>query len=52
VSSERRADWIGTFDFGATYKLTPNIQLDAGLNLGLTRSADDANPFVGLTVRY
>jgi hypothetical protein len=52
VSGEQGADWIGTFDFGATYKFTPNIQLDAGVNIGLTRSADDVNPFVGLTVRY
>jgi hypothetical protein len=52
VSGERNMEWIGTFDFGATYKFTPNIQLDAGVNLGLTRSADDVNPFVGLTVRY
>jgi hypothetical protein len=52
VSGERNAEWIGTFDFGATYKLTPNIQLDAGVNIGVTRSADDVNPFVGLTVRY
>jgi hypothetical protein len=52
VSGERGADWIGTFDFGATYKFTPNVQLDAGLNVGLTDSADDLNPFVGLTVRY
>jgi hypothetical protein len=52
VSGERNAAWIGTFDFGATYKLTPNIQLDAGVNIGVTESADDVNPFVGLTVRY
>jgi hypothetical protein len=52
VSGEANADWIGTFDVGATYKFTPNVQLDAGVNLGLTRSADDVNPFVGLTVRY
>lgn len=52
VSGERNSEWIGTFDFGATYKFTPNLQLDAGVNLGLTRSADDVNPFVGLTVRY
>ncbi|MEY2520371.1 MAG: hypothetical protein QOF24_2130 [Verrucomicrobiota bacterium] len=52
VSGERNAAWIGTFDFGATYKFTPNIQLDAGVNIGVTRSADDVNPFVGLTVRY
>lgn len=52
VSGERDAEWIGTFDFGATYKFTPNIQLDAGVNIGVTESADDVNPFVGLTLRY
>ena len=52
VSSERDAQWIGTADFGVTYKLTSNVQLDAGLNIGVTRSADDLNPFLGLSVRY
>lgn len=52
VSTERDAKWIGTFDFGFTYKLTPNVQLDTGLNVGVTRSTDDLNPFVGLSVRY
>ncbi len=52
VSTSPNADWIGTFAFGTTYKLTRNIQLDAGVNLGVTRSADDVNPFVGLSVRY
>ncbi len=52
VSTERQSEWVGTFDFGVTYKLTPNVQLDAGLNVGLTRSADDLNPFVGLSLRY
>jgi hypothetical protein len=52
VSTERDAAWAGTFDFGFTYKLTPNVQLDAGLNIGLTRSADDLNPFIGISVRY
>ncbi len=52
VSTERQSEWVGTFDFGVTYKLTPNIQLDTGLNVGLTRSADDLNPFVGFSVRY
>lgn len=52
VSTERDGEWVGTFDFGFTYGLTPNIQLDAGMNVGLTRSADDLNPFVGVSVRY
>ncbi len=52
VSREPSAEWMGTFDFGVTYTVTPNVQLDAGLNIGLNRAADDLNPFVGLSVRY
>ncbi len=52
VSSERDADWVGTLDVGLTYGLTANIQLDAGVNFGLTDSADDLNPFVGLSYRF
>jgi hypothetical protein len=52
VSTERDADWVSTFDFGFTYKLTSNVQLDAGLNIGLTRAADDLNPFIGVSYRY
>ncbi len=52
VSTQRNTEWVGTFDFGVTYKLTPSIQLDAGLNVGLTRAADDLNPFVGFSVRF
>ena len=52
VSTEKDSEWVGTFDFGFTYRLCPNVQLDAGVNLGVTESADDVNPFLGLTVRY
>lgn len=52
VSTERGAPWVGTVDFGLTYGLTKNIQLDAGINIGVTRSADDWNPFVGLSFRF
>ena len=44
--------WIATFDTGVTYQLTQDIQFDGGVNLGLTKNADDFNPFVGLTLRY
>jgi long-subunit fatty acid transport protein len=44
--------WIASFDTGVTYALTPNIQLDAGINLGLTKAADDYSPFIGITYRY
>ncbi len=52
VSNERDSRWIGTVDFGFTCKVTPNIQLDAGLNIGVTSAADDLNPFIGFSVRY
>jgi hypothetical protein len=44
--------WQSTFDFGLTYALTPDWQLDAGANIGLTESADDLNPFLGLSARF
>lgn len=52
VSNERHSAWIATFDFGFTYGLSRNVQLDAGMNIGLTEAADDLNPFIGLSVRY
>jgi hypothetical protein len=52
LSAESGASWIGTFDLGLTYGLTDDIQLDAGVNLGITRSADDINPFIGISWRF
>jgi len=52
VSTADNTPWIGTLDFGLTYGLTENLQLDAGLNFGVTRSAPDLNPFLGLSCRF
>lgn len=52
VSTESGSEWVGTVDLGLTYGLTENVQLDAGVNLGVTRSADDINPFAGVSVRF
>lgn len=52
VSTERGSEWIGTVDAGLTYGLTEDIQLDAGINIGVTRSADDWNPFLGISWRF
>jgi hypothetical protein len=52
VTSERHAPWVATLDVGLTYAVTKNVQLDAGVNFGLTRSADDVAPFVGLSIRF
>jgi hypothetical protein len=52
VSNEPHAGWVATFDCGVSYRLTRDVQLDTGVNIGLTKAADDVNPFVGLSVRY
>jgi hypothetical protein len=52
VNAESGSDWVGTLDLGLTYALTEDIQLDGGINIGVTRSADDLNPFIGLSWRF
>lgn len=52
VSGESKAKWVGTVDTGLTYAVTDDIQLDLGVNIGVTRSAPDLNPFCGLSMRY
>jgi len=41
-----------TADFGVTWKVDEDVQLDAGVNIGVTREAEDWNPFVGISIRY
>ena len=52
VSAEGDARWIGTFDFGFTYAITADMQLDAGAYVGVTKSAADIAPFLGFSVRF
>ena len=52
VSTEEDSEWIGTVDLGLTYGLTKNIQLDAGVNIGVTDAAPDINPFIGVSFRF
>ncbi|MBI2756729.1 MAG: transporter [Chloroflexi bacterium] len=42
----------GYFDAGLTYALTRDVQLDAGVRVGLTRAADDVGLFLGASVRF
>ncbi|MFZ1104707.1 MAG: transporter [Hyphomicrobiaceae bacterium] len=37
---------------GVTYRLSKNVQLDAGANFGITSAADRFNPFIGMAVRF
>lgn len=45
-------EWQGQFDAGLTYALDDHTQLDLGCNFGVTASAPDYQPFVGLSLRY
>ncbi len=37
---------------GVAYQLTKNLQLDAGINIGVTDGADRINPFIGVSARF
>ncbi len=52
TSTEEDVKWVATVDTGLTYAVSKNIQLDMGVNIGVTAAADDANPFLGLSMRY
>jgi hypothetical protein len=43
---------IFTLGGGITYKVNKNLQLDAGVNFGVTHASDRINPFVGFSARY
>jgi hypothetical protein len=52
ISTESHAGWIGTVDTGLEFLVTKNVQLDCGCNFGVTRAAENFNPFAGITVRF
>lgn len=41
-----------TIDPSLQWLLTPNLQLDVGVYIGLTKAAPDWNPYVGVSYRY
>ncbi len=50
-SNDPRGDVV-VLGTGVTYKLRKNLQLDAGVNVGVTPAADRINPFVGVSTRF
>ncbi|MEI6674120.1 MAG: transporter [Verrucomicrobiota bacterium] len=52
VPSNQSNDWVGTVDVGVTLMVAKNVQLDTGLNIGVTHAADDLQTFLGLSVRF
>ena len=52
VSRQPHTGPLETADVGLLYLVAPNVQLDCGINFGLTRRAIDYNPFIGLSFRF
>ncbi len=50
-TDDPRGDAVA-FGTGVTYSVTKNLQLDAGVNFGLTSAADRINPFIGISTRF
>jgi hypothetical protein len=50
-SFETGSPWAATIDVGLIYEVTKNLYLDCGVNIGVTSSADDLNPFIGFSKR-
>jgi hypothetical protein len=51
ASTESGAGYIAVLGGGLTYGVNENVQLDCGVNFGLTEDADDFNVFTGISVR-
>ena len=52
VSAQSHAPVVATVNLGLLLMLGKNVQLDTGVNLGVTRAAPDAQTFLGITVRF
>jgi len=44
--------YLAFFDTGVTYAVSSGVQLDAGVNLGLSREAEDFTLFAGVSFRH
>jgi hypothetical protein len=52
MSTEKGVGRVTTFDLGLLYWLTDNLQLNAGVDIGQTKSADDWYAFFGTSWRF
>ncbi len=43
---------IGLVGGGLAYRITPNVQIDGGVNFGVTAASARYNPFIGVSARF
>lgn len=51
-STEHGSKWNVTFNFGGSYVITDNLNIDGGAYVGLTPQADNITPFIGMSCRF
>lgn len=51
VPTAHSGEWVGTVDAGVLWLLAKNFQIDTGINVGVTRAADDLQVFLGFSWR-
>ncbi len=52
TDTEEGTGYLSLIGAGLTYGVNENVQLDTGVNVGLSDDADDFNVFVGISVRH
>jgi hypothetical protein len=52
ASTESRQPWEGVFATALLFQPLEDMQLDIGMNVGLTKPAMDFNPYSGVSVRW
>jgi hypothetical protein len=52
ISTAAHSSWIGTIDTALIYQPANNWELDAGVNIGVTKAANDLFTFIGAAWRY
>jgi Putative MetA-pathway of phenol degradation len=52
ISTEAHSSWIGTIDTALIYQPINNWELDVGVNIGVSKAANDLFTFVGAAWRY
>jgi hypothetical protein len=52
VPTSDAGNWEGTIDTGLLLMLGKNVQLDTGVNFGVTSGADDLQVFAGASIRF
>jgi hypothetical protein len=52
VDNDRNTPPQYTLDFAAAWTVKDNLQLDVGINVGLNKAANDAQPYIGISQRF